>query len=305
MGTVGGDYQENSGDFSFNNNYVYNISHRFPNALGNGRFEIKNNVIYNWRWRLTYTSFGAEVNQQNNYYKTGPKTLQVSVDEGGVLGLLNRVRTNGTPVSIFAQGNLVMPNTITDPNADNLIMWRWFLDEDGKSRNDVVDEELQLTVEPSALGSPLPLLSAQEAYTSVLNDVGANKSLNADGTFTNNLDQLDQGYINAALQDTAPVDYPTPAEWVLPPYNNPNNTNPYLDTDEDGMPDTWEVANGLDPNVDDSAGDIDGDGYTNIENFINLVDVGGPQPPNPPDPPGSSTSTSLNLETQQALLIGN
>jgi hypothetical protein len=44
---------------------------------------------------------------------------------------------------------------------------------------------------------------------------------------------------------------------------------PYIDTDGDGMPDAWEKARGLDPTVNDSAGDRDGDGYTNIEEFLN------------------------------------
>ena len=272
FGTVGGEYQENAGDFSFNNNYVYNISHRFPNALGNGRFEIKNNVIYNWKWRLTYTSYGAQVNQQNNYYQVGPQTLRAAGSESGVMGYLNRVRTDGTPVSIYAGGNLVMPNVITNPAADNSVMWRWFLDGNGKSRNDVVDAELITSVEPSPLGSALPLLSARNAYQSVLNDVGANRSLNANGTYRGNQDSLDEGYIQAALNDSGPSQYRSPEEWTLPAYNDSRNNEPYLDSDNDGMPNVWENAQGLNPNVDDSSGDIDGDGYTNIEEFINSVD---------------------------------
>ena len=39
------------------------------------------------------------------------------------------------------------------------------------------------------------------------------------------------------------------------------------DDDNDGMPDDWEIANDLDPLVDDSGSDPDGDGLTNIEEF--------------------------------------
>lgn len=40
-----------------------------------------------------------------------------------------------------------------------------------------------------------------------------------------------------------------------------------LDTDSDGMPDSWETANGLSTDVDDTAGNPDGDEYTNIEEY--------------------------------------
>ena len=49
---------------------------------------------------------------------------------------------------------------------------------------------------------------------------------------------------------------------------------PYKDSDGDGMPDEWEVANGLNPNdPSDANGDINGDGYTNIEKYINAIDT--------------------------------
>jgi hypothetical protein len=45
---------------------------------------------------------------------------------------------------------------------------------------------------------------------------------------------------------------------------------PASDDDFDGMPDTWESACGLDPgDAADNNGDSDGDGYTNIEEYLN------------------------------------
>jgi len=48
--------------------------------------------------------------------------------------------------------------------------------------------------------------------------------------------------------------------------------NVKVDSDNDGMPDAWETEHGLDPaDPSDSVTDFDGDGYTNIENYVNSL----------------------------------
>ena len=48
---------------------------------------------------------------------------------------------------------------------------------------------------------------------------------------------------------------------------------PYQDADSDGMADSWEKQYGLDPNnADDASQDLNRDGYTNIEDFLNGLD---------------------------------
>ena len=43
-----------------------------------------------------------------------------------------------------------------------------------------------------------------------------------------------------------------------------------FDADGDGMPDEWELARGLDPeNPADGPADKNGDGYTNLEDYLN------------------------------------
>lgn len=41
------------------------------------------------------------------------------------------------------------------------------------------------------------------------------------------------------------------------------------DSDGDGMPDSWELQYGLDPDTDDAAADMDSDGISNIEEYAN------------------------------------
>ena len=55
------------------------------------------------------------------------------------------------------------------------------------------------------------------------------------------------------------------------------NGQPYEDSDGDGMPNDWEKRYGLNPNeAADAASDLNGDGYTNIEDFINGIDPSKP-----------------------------
>lgn len=47
------------------------------------------------------------------------------------------------------------------------------------------------------------------------------------------------------------------------------DTGAKTDTDKDGMPDEWEIANGLDPNNADDGKTVCDDGYTNLEHYMN------------------------------------
>ena len=48
------------------------------------------------------------------------------------------------------------------------------------------------------------------------------------------------------------------------------------DSDNDGMPDDWEKSHGLNPKRADNNSDRDGDGYSNLEEYLNALAEGAP-----------------------------
>ncbi|MBR1688805.1 MAG: polysaccharide lyase [Prevotella sp.] len=272
---------------------------RNPSVGWNGIFNFINNVVYNWVHRSSDGGdYSAQFNFINNYYKPGPLTPKTTPIGHRILkpeaGLSrNPVKKYGR---VYANGNIMegYPEITRDNWAGGIQI---------ESDPDCGEYTKQMRSNVPFAMPYLRMMSAQAAYDYVLDNAGATvpcrdivdqriieevrtgvayyekklpkdafgdrwglhpKSQDADGYFKYRRmpkDSYKQGIISDPRQMGG---YPVYGAW-----------QPYVDTDGDGMPDEWERANGLNPNdPSDANGDCNGDGYTNIEKYINGIPTG-------------------------------
>lgn len=250
-------------NISLHHNLIAHNGERTPMIKASGLVDVVNNLQYNnynkhTHVYLTSTAGTWGVNYVNNYFKKGPDT-----DTGKqALGLVNE---GGSPASIYWNGNI----SYARPT------------DDLPQTKDVSSEALPyITTSRHAVSMPVTTTSAFVAYDQVLADAGNNKGLNADGSWYDRRDAIDKRVVNDVKNKTGHIiDDPSEVGGWL----SIANGTPYKDTDKDGMPDQWETLYGFDPaNAADGVSDADGDGYTNLEEFLNGTSPRG----------GSTSSTS-------------
>lgn len=269
-----------TGDYSLLDCMYYNVSHRFPVGVTNDRMDVINNVVHNWNYRLISLNAQSNIklNNINNYYQKGCLSNN-ALDHHYV----NRLDYDPNYMQqVYTSGNIISSD-FTDPNADNKLLWDyWSSAKPPKAALDQVDAEY-------FVNSPFPLLgdqsyvikTAEHAFQDVVNNVGANKIIQADGNVVINIDQIDAVYLSNTSANICsgyqyPDSYINQSSYInfhSQVSNIPWNTHASnYDSDKDGMPDIWETLKGYNPTVQDHNLDLDGNGYTNLEEFLNLVD---------------------------------
>lgn len=196
-----------------------------------------NNVVYNYGIGIVGGHSAADNYQDvmNNYFITGPSS-----------GSSNKYFDQWTETDhLYSTGNY------TDDNRDGKLNGRLITDYNGATPMQQPNLKCQ---------APMNLEPAEDAFYAVMEHAGASRvrdshdlriieqlaSLGTKGAFIAN--EQDVGGIGTLSGADAPAD-----------------------SDGDGMPDEWEKANGTDPDKADANGDADGNGYTNIENYVNSL----------------------------------
>jgi hypothetical protein len=235
---------------------------RYTNSPSTELVNFVNNVIYNWGGNSGYAGEGGRYNMINNYYRSGAAT------------------------GSSAKYRIFSPNADAGDNAQPIGVWgTFYLTGNVMKNNPEVNTNNWLGFQPVSLGtksitdleSSVPFLSpvlttqtATDAYLSVTAYAGA--SLKRDAVDTRVATNILNGTISCSTGSNGSTGGFIDSQKDVggwPTYTFDPNAVP-VDTDGDGMPDSWETAHGLDPNnaSDGSTKTLDGN-YTNVEIYLN------------------------------------
>lgn len=218
-----------------------------------GYLDIRNNVVYNWRHR-TNDGGVRKANIVNNVYIPGPATTRRHL----MVAEMELVLPDDVQ-QYYVAGNVMEghPEFLPDNWANGGV-------RRGRNYNDV----MRLT-EPFC--EPyVTTHTPEEAYASVIADVGANIPRH---------DSVDQRVLHDVINRSVSAQG---SRGGLPGIIDSQNDvggypklrggTPPADRDMDGMPDSWELAHGLNPDdPEDRNADRDGDGFTNLEEYLDWI----------------------------------
>lgn len=284
-------------------NYDKYDTEKYANSVQAEIVDFRNCVMYNWgAGNGCYGGTGGgNINIVNNYYKAGPATknktrvTQISVATSSnasgsdFMGYCSRYYINGNYVTAAGnkaenydwQGVIYDAGTSIIDGEHYIPDTKHMYGESIKYRKNSKDEDcVIIKLDNEVETGKVTTHSAQNAYQQVLTYAGASLYRDdvdarymkeaADGTTTYTGSAEKTGDGKAIAHRPGIIDFvKDQGEYTLESNGRPDN----FDTDSDGMPDTWETANGLDPLSNDAAEyTLDKHGfYTNVEVYCNSL----------------------------------
>ena len=200
-------------------------------------FDVRNNVIYNYGGTASgLTQGNLKVNYVANYIRPGPSSrAKAPITTGGKSDMRFFIREN-----IFEADEAL--------SADNQQFFT-AVEFEGTRQVHFVDTPFE--------APRVTVSSAKIAYEQVLANVGATLPVR---------DAADARLIEHVRTRAGKL-IDSQAEVGGWPELKSGTAEP--DSDNDGMPDAWETARGLNPRQADAAGDADRNGYSNLEDYLN------------------------------------
>lgn len=266
-GLIGGE------KLSYFRNLVAHFWIRMPSrtfmGTRNGTVDIRENTFYNWGFRATDNGANTTTNLSRNYYKPGPATYAHQHSATITKAFLNPTSREGNPDTygkFYLEGNF-MPTI--DLSKDQWLGVR--LESD-----DLTKAFIENTKNKDQTGKLIPfqvpsgiyanIKSAEDAFNEVLKSAGS--SLVRDTIDKRLIEEVRNGTITYKGSKTnlpGIIDSQNDVGgWPqLKSHSAPK------DTDRDGMPDEWELAMGLNPNLYNPNGYHLDEDYTNLEVYLN------------------------------------
>lgn len=203
--------------------------------------DFRNNVVYGWGDRAGYNEGDpVRMNYVGNYLR--PLDYSGNPDVAFHAG--------GTDARMYVEGNVL-------ERTDDTRLTDWMLIEptaEGSGRP-----------AKSAFGAPQPFPAA--SVTTHESTTIFRMLLDGAGATLPTRDAADERVIRLMRDGEGAIIDSQEDVGGWPPLNTGSAPQ---DADRDGMSDAWEARYGLDSNdVADHAGDLDGDGYTNLEEYLN------------------------------------
>ncbi len=266
--TIGGANPDAATNIDLHHNLTMNNTHRNPYLL-NRSSRIVNNLFYNQAFHVNQVGGGIRVDIIGNLYKQGPLYGQAptapTFHEIQAYGAAGRPDDAAGDPSIYVSANVGwhQPTSAGD---------QWLLAQEtpGQNGSEIGPVPLAWRRTTPLANTTYPIIaeSVSSVEGSILPTVGASRGLDCNGDWVANRDTVDLRLITQYETNTG-NDFIVANESEVGGFPTIASGTPCADADHDGMPDAWETAQGLNPGLQDNNGDADGDGFTNLEEYLN------------------------------------